>query len=137
MLSQLEMAVSGEGLLHEEFEEAEEEFMNDSRVEREFESDEDGQKFDTFAVQTRSSLPVDDDVSEYLARGCGCQKYEGRPYSAAFSCEEVTAYRFELERGELDMAMLAQLHAGMNAEQLLTNTRGSTRPESRQRVTFT
>ena len=90
LLSQLEMAVSGEGLLDAEFEEAEEESMNDSRVERECESDEDGQEFDTFAVQTQSSLPVDDDVSEHLARGCGCQKYEGRPCSAAFSCEEVT-----------------------------------------------
>ena len=56
------------------------------------------------------------------------------------SREEVTAYRFdiaELERGELDMAMLAQLHAVMNADELLTNSRGPTRPESRQCVTFT
>ena len=38
------MEVSGEGLLDAEFEEAEKEFMNDSRVEREYESDEDGQE---------------------------------------------------------------------------------------------
>ena len=80
---------------------------------------------------------VDDDVSEFLACGCGCQKYDGKSCSAAFSCEEVMAYRYdiaELDRRDLDMAVLAQLHAGMNADSLHTNTRGSARPQEHQLV---
>jgi len=122
--------------LEAEFTEAEDEFMGDSRVEGDPESD----SFADVIIQEQPQAPVDDEVSEFLARGCGCQKYNGRACSAAFSCEEVTAYRFdiaELDRSELDMAILAQLHAGMNADDLLTNTRGSTRPEVRQCVTFT
>ena len=83
---------------------------------------------------------VDDDVSEFLACGCGCQKYDGKSCSAAFSCEEVMAYRYdiaELDRRDLDMAVLAQLHAGMNADSLHTNTRDSARPQEHQLVTFT
>ena len=34
------------------------------------------------------------------------------------------------------MAILAQLHAGMNVGELLTSSRGACRPDTRQRVTF-
>ena len=50
-----------------------------------------------------------------------------------------TDYRLaiaELDSSELDLAILAQLHAGMNDGELLTNTRGSARPSIRHRVTF-
>ena len=128
-----------EGQLDAEFREAEEEFINDSRVE----SDSESIEHDPIPVAVASVIPprpADEKVSAYLARGCGCKKNDGRPCSAAFSGEEVMAYRFdiaELERCELDMVLLAQLHAGMNADDLLTNTRGSSRPQVRQRVTFT
>ena len=55
------------------------------------------------------------------------------------SAEDVCNYRLaisELENSELDPAILAQLHAGMNAGKLLTNTRGSARPGIRQRIIF-
>ena len=79
--------------------------MKDSRVERESESDEDcyDPEFDPFvdfAVQTQSrSLPINDEVSEYLARGCGCQKYGGRPCSPCFAC----SYLFFLQILHLDV----------------------------------
>ena len=129
-----------EGQLDAEFREAEEEFINDSRVESSSENIDYDTIPDTSVAAAQPRPPVDDEVSAYLARGCGCKKNDGRPCSAVFSGEEVTAYRFdiaELERCELDLALLAQLHAGMNADDLLTNTRGSSRPQVRQRVTFT
>ena len=55
------------------------------------------------------------------------------------TAEIVTDYRLaitELDSSELDLAILAQLHAGMNEGELLTNTRGTARPGIRQRVTF-
>ena len=42
----------------------------------------------------------------------------------------------ELDSSELDLAILAQLHAEMNEGELLTNTRGTVRPSIRQHVTF-
>ena len=42
----------------------------------------------------------------------------------------------ELENSELDLAIFTQLHAGMNAGELLTNTRGVARPGIRRQVTF-
>ena len=83
---------------------------------------------------------VDQEVSEYLARGCGCSKQKNGPCSSVLSSQEVTNYRLaisELDRLELDITLLAQLHAGMNTGELLTHTRGSARPGVRQRVTFT
>ena len=132
--------VKMEGQLDAEFREGEEAFMSDSKVESDSESIEDDSVPDTSVAAALPRPPVDEEVSAYLARGCGCKKNDGRPCSAAFSGREVTAYRLdiaELKRCELDMALLAQLHAGMNADDLLTNTRGSSRPQVRQRVTFT
>lgn len=133
--------------LDTEIQEAEEEFMNDSRVVEDGEdyadSDESGSDpFVNLGSQTFTyDGDVEDDVSEYLFLGCGCQKDDGKPCSTYFSGAEVTAYRYdiaELDKVELDMTLLAQLHAGMNSgDNLLTNTRGSTRPKTRQRVTFT
>lgn len=82
---------------------------------------------------------ADQEVSKYLERGCGCSKYMNGPFSSSPSSEEVTSYRLfisEIDRAELDLILLARLNAGMNAGDLLTNTRGTVRPAVRQRVTF-
>ena len=142
-----------EGLLETEIEEAEREFLENSRFEDgdecndEFPDDNnDDPDFDNSLelaaeVTLRTGCAsVDEDVTEFLERGCGCQKHGNGPCSAALSSEEVTDYRLaitELESSELDLTVLAQLHAGMNTGELLTNTRGSARPGVRQRVTFT
>ena len=139
--------MASDSQLDTELQEVEEEFMNESRVEEDgesdFESDEsDSDSFMNSVLQTSlHDGHVEDDVSEYLTQGCGCHKDMRKPCSAYFSGAEVTTYRYdiaELDKNELDMAVLAQLHAGMNSgDSLLTNTRGSTRPETRQRVTYT
>ena len=85
------------------------------------------------------SASSDDEVVDFLANGCGCTKLSNGPCSQGLSAEDVSNYRLaisELESSEVDLAILAQLHAGMNAGELLTNTRGSARPGIRQRVTF-
>ena len=59
--------------------------------------------------------------------------------SGGLNVEIVTDYRLaitELDSSELNLAIVAQLHAGMNNAELLTNTRGSARPGICQRVTF-
>lgn len=85
------------------------------------------------------STSSDDEVMDFLTKGCGCTKLSNGPCSLALSAEDVSNYRLalsELESSELDLAILAQLHAGMNTGELHTNTRGSARPAIRQRVTF-
>ena len=85
------------------------------------------------------SASSDDEVVDFLANGCGCTKLANGPCSQGLSAEDVSNYRLaisELENSELDLAILAQLHAGMNAGELLTSTRGVARPGIRQRVTF-
>ena len=85
------------------------------------------------------SASRDDEVVDFLANGCGCTKLSNDPCSQGLSAEDVSNYRLaisELESSEVDLAILARLHAGMNAGELLTNTRGSARPGIRQRVTF-
>ena len=80
------------------------------------------------------SASSDEEVVDFLAGGCGCKKLCNGPCSQGLSAEDVSNYRLaicELESSEVDLAILAQLHAGMN-----TNTRGSARPGIRQRVTF-
>ena len=75
----------------------------------------------------------------FLANGCGCTKLSNGPCSQGLSAEDVSNYRLaigELESSEVDLANLVQLHAGTNAGELLTNTRGTARPGIRQRVTF-
>lgn len=108
-------------------------------------TDEDDVEFDeqlelageiTLHTGTASS---DDEVVDFLANGCGCTKLSNGPCSQGLSAEDVTNYRLaiiELESSEVDLVIMAQLHAGMNAGELLTNTRGSARPGIRQRVTF-
>ena len=85
------------------------------------------------------SASSDDEVVDFLANSCGCMKLSDGPCSQGLAAEDVSNYRLaisEFESSELDLAILAQLHAGMNAGELLTNTRGSARPGIRQRVTF-
>ena len=90
----------------------------------------------TLRTGTASS---DDEVVEFLAKGCGCTKFSNGSCSQGLSAEDVSNYRLtisELENSEVDLIILSQLHSGMNAGELLTNTRGSARPGIRQRVTF-
>ena len=85
------------------------------------------------------SASSDDEVVDFLANGCRCTKLSNGPCSQGLSAEDVSNYRLaisELESSEVDLAILAQLHAGMNAGEVLTNTRGSARPGIHQRVTF-
>ena len=85
------------------------------------------------------SASSDDEVVDFLAKGCGCTKLSNGPCSRGLSAEDVSNYRLavsELDSSEVDLTLLAQLHAGMNTGELLTNTRGSARPSIRQRVTF-
>jgi hypothetical protein len=92
------------------------------------------------AINLRTgSASSDDEVVDFLANGCGCTKLANGPCSQGLSAEDVSSYRLaisELENSEVDLVILAQLHAGMNAGDLLTNTRGSARPGIRQRITF-
>ena len=67
---------------------------------------------------------VDEEVEEFLRCGCGCKT---RSCLQMLSAKDISSYRLsvsELERSELDLIVLAQLHAQMNAGELLTNTRG-------------
>ena len=92
------------------------------------------------ATVSSSCVTVEQDVIGFLSRGCGCEKCDHGPCSAMLTGQEVTSYRLsmaEWERTELDMVVLSQLRAGMNADQLLSNTRGAARPDARERVTFT
>ena len=85
------------------------------------------------------SASSDEEVVDFLAKGCGCTKRFNGPCSGGLTAEIVTEYHLaitELDSSELDLAILAQLHAGMNEGELLTNTRGTARPGIRQRVTF-
>ena len=53
----------------------------------------------------------------------GCTKVANGPCSQGLSAENVSNYRLaisELKNLELDLAILTQLHAGMNAGELLT-----------------
>ena len=79
---------------------------------------------------------TEEEVGDFFRHGCGCKSHS---CTLTLSPEDVSQYRLavsELERSELDLIILAQLHAGMNAGNLLTNTRGTARPDVRQWVTF-
>lgn len=130
-----------------EIEELQHEFFESEAIQESNETDEsldDELDPDTLELAAEIELrtgcaSADEEVSEYLERGCGCTKYRNGPCSASLSSEEVTSYRLsisEMDRAELDLILLAQLNAGMNADDLLTNTRGTARPAVRQRVTF-
>ena len=59
----------------------------------------------------------DDLVKQYMERGCGCLKFNGKSCSQQFSLAHVTEVRascFELTKDELDMVILGQVMAGMN-----------------------
>ena len=58
------------------------------------------------------SASSDDVVTEYLAKGCGCQKLSGGSCSQGLTPGDVSNYRLavtELESSELDVAILAQI----------------------------
>ena len=83
----------------------------------------------------------DQDVEQYIGEGkCGCQKGgSGQPCSVCLSTSDVTAYKLdmsELDRTELDLVVLVQLQSGMHSDNLLTNTRGATKPLVRQQSTY-
>ena len=87
-------------------------------------------------IMVRTDGYTEEEVGDFFRRGCGCKSYS---CTLTLSPEDVSQYRLavsELERSELDLIILAQLHAGMNAGNLLTNTRGTARPDVRQRVMF-
>ena len=134
-------------LLEAEIQQAEQEFLENSMIE---ETD-DGEDFADpdfeacleyaaeVTVETQGS-DGDEKIADFLTCGCGCKKYHNEQCSESFSCKEISDYQLaiaELDRSELDMVLIAQLHAGMNSEELLTNTRGVNRPEVRRRITFT
>ena len=134
-------------LLEAEIQQAEQEFLENSMIE---ETD-DGEDFadpdfeacleyaTEVTVETQGS-DGDEEIADFLTRGCGCKKYHNEQCSESFSCKEISDYQLaiaELDRSELDMVLIAQLHAGMNSEELLTNTWGVNRPEVRRRITFT
>ena len=75
---------SMESQLDTEFRDAEEEFINDSRVESSSESIDYDTIPDTSVAAAQPRPPVDDEVSAYLARGCGCKKNDGRPCQQYF-----------------------------------------------------
>ena len=86
-----------------------------------------------------SNASSDEEAVDFLANGCGCTKCFNGSCSQGLTAEIVTDYRLaitELDSSELDLAILAQLHAGMSDGELLTNTRGSARPSICQHVTF-
>ena len=90
-------------------------------------------------ITLRTGSASSDEVVDFLANGCGCTKRFNGSCSGGLTAEIVTDYRLaitELDSSELDLAILAQLHAGMNDGELLTNTRGSARPSIHHRVTF-
>jgi hypothetical protein len=67
------------------------------------------------------SLPTDtleeQQVSTFMAAGCGCRKALGKPCSNQFSIEYVASFRescVQLSHSELDMAILGQLSASVN-----------------------
>lgn len=67
------------------------------------------------------SLPTDtleeQQVSTFMAAGCGCRKALGKPCSYQFSTEYVASFRescVQLSHSELDMAILGQLSASVN-----------------------
>ena len=77
------------------------------------------------------SASSDEEVFDFLANVCGCTKYFDGPCSGGLTVEIVTDYHLaitELDSSELNLADVAQLHAGMNNGELLTNTRNSARP---------
>ena len=70
---------------------------------------------------TISSRPTDeaerDLISTFMTSTCGCKKAGGKPCSSHFSMEYLTSVRascLELSHGELDMAIMGELVAGMN-----------------------
>ena len=142
------MAVSQDEL-ERDIQSAEREFLAEAMTDDEVDDvgaiDEDDVEFDEqlelageITLRT-GSASSDEEVVDFLANGCGCTKLANGPCYQELSAEDVSNYRLaisELENSEVDLTILAQLHAGMNAGELLTNTRGSARPGIRQRVTF-
>lgn len=136
-------------VLDRDIELAEREFLEETLIDDEENddgiTDDDDHEFDTqlelageITLRT-GSASSDEEVVDFLANGCGCTKRFNGSCSRGLTAEIVTDYRLaitELDSSELDLAILAQLHAGMNDGELLTNTRGSARPGIRQRVTF-
>ena len=143
------MEVGSLELLDEDTELAQREFLDephtdDEEDDSEFADDADAEfdeqlEFAGEITLTTGSASSDDAVAAYLAKGCGCKKLCDGPCSRALTPEDVSNYRLaitELESSEVDLTILAQLHSGMNAGELLTNTRGTARPSVCQRVTF-
>ena len=56
-------------------------------------------------------------MTQFMAKGCGCKKCNGRPCSLQFYTNHVQQMRtscFALSHSELDIALLGQLSALMN-----------------------
>ena len=82
------------------------------------------------------STSSDEEVVDFLANSCGCTKRFNGSCSRGLTAEIVTDYRLaitELDSSELDLAILAQLHAGMTMVSCLPIQGGLL---IRQRVTF-
>lgn len=142
------MELSNGELLSRDIQQSEQEFLDETVTDNE-DSDE-GERNDDCdfndelevaaeVIVNTSCCSIDEEVMEMLSRTCGCTKRNGGPCSRELTSEDVSEYRLaitELSSSELDIAILAQLHAGMNVGELLTNSRGVCRPDTRQRVTF-
>ena len=95
--------------------------------------------FGTTGEILTGSASSDEEVVDFLVNGCGCTKCFNGPCSGGLNVDIVTDYHLaitELDSSELNVAIVAQLHAEMNNGELLINTRGSARPGIRQRITF-
>ena len=90
-------------------------------------------------IVNTSCCSIDEEVVEILSRTCRCTRRIGSPCSRELTSEDVSEYCLaitELSSSEFDIAILEQLHVGVNVGELLTNSRGVCRPDTRQRVTF-
>ena len=114
-------------MLDRDVELAECEFLEETLIDDEENNDgvtdDDDYEFDTqLELPGETTLCIgsassDEEVVDFLANGCGCTKRFNGPCSRGLTTEIVTDYRLaitELDSLELDLAILAQLHAGMN-----------------------
>ena len=130
------MELGSEEVLSRDIQQAEQEFLDETVTDNE-DSDE-GERNDNCefndelevaaeVIVNTSCCSIDEEVVDILSRTCGCIKRNGGPCSRELTSEDVSKYHLsitELSSSELNIAILAQLHAGMNVGELLTNSRG-------------
>lgn len=128
----VELAQEDPGLVHLD---TTREYSTDTDDEQEQEElDTDEQVAEAMRLYTSQSVEVEasshdikerESVDQFVAVGCGCTKWKGKPCSAQFSKEYIERYRnscLEISHSELDMVIMGQLSAFTNTGQIVVQS---------------